>query len=246
MSPRSLGLLLGALADRVVPDPQRGHPVAIFGSLAGGLELRVYGPSRRRGVLHVAVLVGSATVAGVLVERATRGHPLLGAAATALATWTVLGGTSLEREAHAVADLLAAGDLPRARLRLTHLVGRDPTDLDESEIARAVVESVAENTSDAVVAPLVLGALAGIPGLLGYRAANTLDAMVGHHDARYARFGTPAARLDDALNLLPARLTGLLTIAVAPLARGSPAETLRIWRRDRNAAAPGWASTRAV
>jgi adenosylcobinamide-phosphate synthase len=114
------------------------------------------------------------------------------------------------------------------------LCGRNPEGLDEQELARATVESVAENTSDAVVAPLLWGGLAGLPGLLAYRAANTLDAMVGHRNARYARFGTPAARLDDLLNLLPARLTGLLTIAAAPVAGGSPAETRRVWRRDRN------------
>ena len=106
--------------------------------------------------------------------------------------------------------------------------------MDASELARATVESVAENTSDAVVAPLVWGGLLGLPGLLGYRAANTLDAMVGHRSARYARFGTAAARLDDALNLLPARLTGLLTVVAAPLGAGSTAESLRVWRRDRN------------
>ena len=121
---------------------------------------------------------------------------------------------------------LRAGDLPAARGRLNHLCGRDPSTLDEPELARATVESVAENTSDAVVAPLFWGAVAGLPGLLGYRAANTLDAMVGHRSARYARFGTPAARLDDVLNLVPSRLTGLLTIAVAPVAHGRPAAGL--------------------
>jgi adenosylcobinamide-phosphate synthase len=106
--------------------------------------------------------------------------------------------------------------------------------LDEPELARATVESVAENTSDAVVAPLIWGGLLGLPGLLAYRAANTLDAMVGHRSKRYARFGTASARLDDALNLVPSRLTGLLTVAAAPVVGGSAGETLRVWRRDRN------------
>ncbi len=100
-----------------------------------------------------------------------------------------------------MAGYLRAGDVPAARRRLNYLCGRDPATLDEAELARATVESVAENTSDAVVAPLWWGAVAGVPGLLAYRAANTLDAMVGHRSARYARFGTPAARLDDVLNL---------------------------------------------
>jgi adenosylcobinamide-phosphate synthase len=129
---------------------------------------------------------------------------------------------------------LRDGDVPAARRRLSHLCGRDPSTLDEAELARATVESVAENTSDAVVAPLFWGAVAGLPGLLGYRAANTLDAMVGHRSPRYARFGTPAARLDDLLNLAPSRLTGLLTVAVAPTARGDRARAWHVWRRDRH------------
>jgi adenosylcobinamide-phosphate synthase len=152
----------------------------------------------------------------------------------AAATWTVLGGRTLRAESRIMAGHLESGDLDAARGRLNHLCGRDPSTLDGAELARATVESVAENTSDAVVAPLVWGGLLGLPGLLGYRAANTLDAMVGHRSPRYARFGTAAARLDDALNLLPSRLTGLLMVAVAPAAGGSSRESLRVWRRDRN------------
>ena len=148
--------------------------------------------------------------------------------ATALATWAVLGGASLEREALAVSHLLASGHLPEARQRLTHLVGRDTRSLDEGEIARAVVESVAENTSDAVVAPLVLGALAGVPGLLAYRAANTLDAMVGHRSSRYVEFGWASARLDDLLNLPGARLTAVLAALLGP----SPRDAFATWVRD--------------
>jgi adenosylcobinamide-phosphate synthase len=153
---------------------------------------------------------------------------VLHALATAVATWTVLGGASLDREAHQVAGLLESGDLPAARQQLTHLVGRDTSELDESEVARAVVESVAENTSDAVVAPLVLGALVGIPGLLGHRAANTLDAMVGHRSARYREFGWAAARLDDVVNVPGARLTALLATLLGPDPRGAA----RAWARD--------------
>jgi adenosylcobinamide-phosphate synthase len=164
----------------------------------------------------------------------TRRQPVARAALVAAATWTVLGGRTLRREARVMAGHLENDDLEAARGRLNHLCGRDPSALDDSELARATVESVAENTSDAVVAPLLWGAAAGLPGLLGYRAANTLDAMVGHRSVRYARFGTAAARLDDALNLVPSRVTGLLTIAAAPLAGGEPAEALRVWKRDRN------------
>lgn len=131
-----------------------------------------------------------------------------------------------------MAAALEAGDLAAARRRLPHLAGRNPERLDETELARATVESIAENTSDAVVAPLVWGAAAGVPGLLAYRAINTLDAMVGHRSPRYERFGWASARLDDAANLLPARLTAALTVLAAPIAGGSPRRALAVLRRD--------------
>jgi adenosylcobinamide-phosphate synthase len=212
----SLGLILGYAADAVLGDPRRFHPVAGFGRTAAALERVTYADRRSAGVVHVAVLVGGATLLG------TRRIP------TALATWAVLGGRSLDREAAAVEALLDSGDLPGARQRLTHLVGRDTSALDESEVARAVIESLAENTSDAVVAPLVWGAVAGVPGLLAYRAANTLDAMVGHRNTRYERFGWAAARLDDVLNLPGSRLTALLAVGLGD----DPGAAWRTWRRD--------------
>src|SRR2546428_11566738 len=115
---------------------------------------------------------------------------------------------------------LEAGDLGAARRRLPNLCGRDPSTLDPSELARATVESVAENTSDAVVAPLLWGAVAGVPGLVAYRVVNTLDAMVGHRSERYLRFGWAAARLDDAANLAPARLSAGLAVLLAPVVGG--------------------------
>lgn len=226
---RALGLLAGYAADRLIADPRRYHPVAGFGTVANWLERRLYRDTRGRGVAHAASLAGGSVALGLAAERAARRSPAARAVLTAAATWTVLGGRSLEREASAVRDSLAAGDLPGARGRLTHLVGRDTSRLDPAGIARAVVESVAENTSDAVVAPLLWGAIAGVPGLLGYRAANTLDAMVGHHNARYERYGWASARLDDLLNLPAARLAGLLTLAVAPSRAGG---AWRVWRRD--------------
>ena len=229
---RAAGILLGYLADRVLADPRRGHPVAGFGRAAARLERLLYADSRARGATYAGILVGSSLAVGVAVERASRRHPLASVAATAGATWAVLGGTTLEREAQAVQAHLAAGALPAARQRLTHLVGRETSRLDEPEIARAVIESVAENSSDAVVAPLLWGALLGVPGMLGYRAANTLDAMVGHRSARYARFGWAAARLDDLLNLPAARLSALLAAGAARTVGGSSRRSLRVWRRD--------------
>ena len=230
----AVGLLVGYGLDAVLGDPRRFHPVAGFGTAAGALERRLYAPNRRAGAVFAAAAVGLPVLAGLAASTLTRRHPVARATLVAAATWTVLGGRTLRREAAVMAGHLERGDLTAARGRLNHLCGRDPSALDEPELARATVESVAENTSDAVVAPLVWGGLVGLPGLLGYRAANTLDAMVGHRSARYARFGTPAARLDDVLNLAPSRLTGLLTIGAAPIAGGRRAEALRVWRRDRN------------
>ncbi len=229
---RALGLVLGHLADRRFGDPRRWHPVAGFGRAAAALETRTYADSRGRGVLHLALLVGTVAGGGLVLERRARTSPVAHTLLTAAATWTVLGGTSLGREAAAVHDLLAADDLPGARQRLTHLVGRDTSVLDEGEVSRASVESVAENTSDAVVAPLVWGAVLGVPGLLGYRAANTLDAMVGHRGERYGRFGWASARFDDLLNLPGARLSGLLAAVLAPSVGGRPVAALRAWARD--------------
>lgn len=227
MNARAVGLALGFLADRAFGDPQRFHPVAGFGRIASLLERRLYADSRSRGVVHCASLVGAAALTGLVAERLAGGRGKI--AVVALSTWAVLGGRSLEREALAVHGYLDRDDLPGARRRLTHLVGRDTSELDESEVSRAVIESLAENSSDAVVAPLVWGAVAGVPGLLAYRATNTLDAMVGHHNQRYENFGWASARLDDLMNLPGSRLAGLLTIAAVP---GRGCEAWRTWRRD--------------
>ncbi|GGJ93523.1 cobalamin biosynthesis protein CobD [Pilimelia anulata] len=230
---RAAGLALGFALDALLGDPRRLHPVAGYGRAAGALERRLHRPTRRAGAGFAALAVGAPVLFGAALHAATRRRPALHALAVAAATWTVLGGRTLRREGARMAAALDAGDLAAARGRLGHLCGRDPAALDAPDLARATVESVAENTSDAVVAPLLWGAAAGLPGLLGYRAANTLDAMVGHRSPRYARFGTPAARLDDLANLVPARLTGLLTVAAAPLAAGDRAAAWRVFRRDR-------------
>ncbi|NNG40432.1 cobalamin biosynthesis protein CobD [Flexivirga sp. ID2601S] len=211
--PRATGLLAGCALDRAFGDPRRGHPVALFGSAAARLERRFNDGSVAAGLLAEAVAVLPVVALGAVLER--RG-PLVRCMATAGATFVVLGGHTLAREATLVADQLAVGDLPSARRQVTHLVGRVTDELTEPEIVRAATESVAENSSDAVVAPLVWGGVVGVPGLIGYRAINTLDAMWGHRTARFERFGKAAARLDDAANLLPARLTALLVAAVRP------------------------------
>jgi adenosylcobinamide-phosphate synthase len=225
------GLLAGVVADVLVGDPRRGHPVAAFGRAASLLEARVWADSRRRGVGYTAACVGGAIAVGVGAEWMTRTSWPLRSALVAAATWVALGARTLDAEARTLHALLEAGDLPAAREQLTHLVGRDPSGLDAGQIARAGVESLAENTSDAVVAPLLWGAVFGVPGLLGYRAANTLDAMVGHRSPRYENFGWASARLDDAANLVPARVTAALVALVS----GRPRAVWRVVRRDARA-----------
>jgi adenosylcobinamide-phosphate synthase len=239
MSPRqraaahAIGLVVGLAFDAAFGDPRRWHPVAGYGRLASAIEHRMYAPTRSAGVRFAGLAVGVPVACAVAATVATRRSPVLRGALMTGVTWAALGGSSLRREAVAMAAALDADDLPAARERLPHLCGRDPAALGRTELARATVESVAENTSDAAVAPLVWGAVAGLPGLVGYRAANTLDAMVGHRSARYARFGTAAARLDDAANLVPARLTGALTAWFAPLVGGDRRRAVAVWLRDR-------------
>ena len=229
---RPLGLLVGYLADLAFGDPRRWHPVAGLGQAMAALEGRLYADRRSAGVLHVGVAVGATMTVSAAVDHILRHRPLLRTVVTAVATWAVLGGRSLRREAAAIDGQLRRGDLAAARVQITHLVGRDPSTLDDAGIARACVESVAENTSDAVVGPLFWGAVAGLPGLVGYRTINTLDAMIGHRSQRYLRFGWAAARLDDVANLLPSRLSAAVVLVLAPLFGGKTAAAWRVVRRD--------------
>ncbi|MEX2292960.1 MAG: adenosylcobinamide-phosphate synthase CbiB [Acidimicrobiales bacterium] len=208
---------LGVLADRLVGEPPaRLHPVAAFGRMMQSVEERIYADRQTSGVAHAAL----GTAVAVAVGRAVR--------STTVATWSAVAGRGLGEAASAVADALDAEDLERARTLLPTLVGRDPASLDAEEIARAVVESVAENTVDAVVAPALWAAVAGAPGVLGHRAINTMDAMVGHRSARYLRYGWAAARLDDAAAWVPARATAGLVAVCRPRAARA------IWRSVRD------------
>ncbi|MGE0216526.1 cobalamin biosynthesis protein [Mycolicibacterium sp.] len=230
---RAAGIAAGVVADAALADPQRGHPVALFGSGAAALERRSYADDRLSGVAHTAGLLGAVAIAGTLLERAGRRRGALGeAASVGLATYVALGGTSLCRTGEQMVAVLRADDLAGARGLLPSLCGRDPAVLDAAGLTRAALESIAENTSDAQVSPLVWAALGGVPAVLVYRAANTLDAMIGHRSPRYLRFGWAAARFDDVVNLAGARLTGVLVALCAPVVGGSPAAAARVWRRD--------------
>ena len=220
-------LLAGYAADLATGDPARWHPVAGFGRLAGAAERLAYAPSRLRGAVVTATLVAAAAAAAELVARRSSRRATLVAV-----TWGALGGRSLRREARAVGECVRRGELDHAREALRSLCGRDATELDAPALCRAVVESLAENTSDAVVGALVWGAVGGPSGVVAYRAVNTLDAMFGHRDERYRAFGWSAARLDDVMNWPAARLSAALTCLVAPLVGGSPIRTLATVRRD--------------
>jgi adenosylcobinamide-phosphate synthase len=225
-------LVLGWLADRAAGDPVRCHPVAGFGRLAGGLEAWVWRPCRLAGAFYAGALVGAAGLVTALAWRLAAGRPRGRLALGSAVVWTALGGRSLERAALDLAATVELGDLPGARALLPTLAGRDPTALEATELCRAGIESVAENTADAVTGPLLWGALAGPAGVAVYRAANTLDAMVGHRNERYERFGWAAARLDDLLTWPAARLATGLTVVLAPVAGGDPVRAWTVLRRD--------------
>jgi adenosylcobinamide-phosphate synthase len=188
------------------------------------IEGRWWADDRAAGARYAAAGVGLAAAAGVLSRRRMGDTAALG-----VAVWSASAGRCLLRTAGQVGAALDDGDLEGARSLLPSLVGRTPHGLDEKEMARAVVESVAENLSDAVVASAVWGLVGGAPAVLAHRGANTLDAMVGHHNARYERFGWAAARTDDVLGWLPARV---VAAGVALAAPRRAADVWRVVRRD--------------
>ena len=215
----------GAGADQLLGEPPlRWHPVARYGSLMERVERVTYSDSRAAGGVHLAIGVSTAVGVGLCLRRVL-GSP----AATAVATFACVAAKMLDDEALTIAGHLADNDLPAARSRLTSLVGRSTEQLDAGEISRAVIESVAENCVDAVTASLVWATIGGAPAVLAHRAINTLDAMVGHRNDRYVRFGWASARLDDIVNFAPSRLTALSVAIARP---GRAATIARVVRRD--------------
>ena len=217
-SRRALAAGAALALDRVVgepPVPDRLHPVALFGSAVTALERRVYRDSPGPGAVLAAAGVGLAGAAGTVLGSPT------------VAGYVSTAGRGLHVAALDVADALETGDLPAARALLPALVGRDPTQLEEAGIARAVVESVAENTTDAIVAPALWTAAAGPAGAFVHRAGDTLDSMVGYRDDRYRRFGLTSARLDDLLAWVPARVTAVLVALARPRCARDVARTVR-------------------
>lgn len=230
--PRAAGLVLGSVADRAFGDPRRFHPVAGFGRTMTAIEGRIWRDERAAGVGYLALGVALGAGPVLVADRALRERPLARTALTATVTWAALGGRSLAGAGRALGARIAADDLAGARALAPTLVGRDPATLDAAGLSRAGLESVAENSSDAVVAPLVWGALLGAPGVALHRALNTMDAMVGHRSPRFERFGWASARADDVAGWPAARTAALVTSGVARSVDGSPARAGRTWLRD--------------
>ena len=242
------------VADLLFGDPRRlPHPVVGLGRLVAGLEQLLYARirSRRCGglMLVLATLLVAGTLAWGLLTLADRLHPILGLLTAGWLAWTCLAARELHRQSRAVVSRLTNGDLDGARQALAMIVGRDTAELDEQTILRACIETVAENSSDGIVAPLVYLGLGGpVAGIL-YKAASTMDSMIGYKNARYREFGTAAARLDDLLNWLPARLTALLMVAGSVPLGLAAGNAWRIARRDaRRHASPnaGWPEAAAA
>ncbi len=211
------GAALGLGLDAVLGEPPDAlHPLRAFGAVMGTIERVLYRDAVGAGALYAAVGLGLGALAGCALR------------AVAPATALAVGGRALDAAARDVGAALEAGDVTRARALIPALVGRDPASLDGPGLVRAAIESVAENSVDAIVAPALAAAAFGAPGALGYRALNTLDAMVGHTTARYARFGTPSARLDDVANWVPARVTAALVALVRPRTARAVVRAVRV------------------
>jgi adenosylcobinamide-phosphate synthase len=214
------------------------HPVVLAGRAIGFFERKLNRPQRsersrrERGAVTVAVLVGGAGAVGWVLHLLCRGS-LGGALVEALAIGILLAGRSLAEHVAAVALALQRGGLAAGRAAVRHIVGRDPARLDAHGVARAAIESLAENFSDGVVAPAFWYLLLGLPGLFAYKAANTLDSMIGHASERYRAFGWAAARFDDLMNLVPARCSAVLLAAAALfVGQADAGRALRIVLRD--------------
>lgn len=239
-------LLAAFVIDWLLGDPLwLPHPVRLIGKLIGWLESLMGAtrtcPGGRRnatwellaGGLLALVVVGCVWAATIAVVRLVRPvHTLLAASVDVLLIYTAIAPRALAEAALAVVRYLKAGDLDGARRSLSEIVGRDTAHLDEPEIIRAAVETVAENTVDGVVAPLFYAALGGAPLAVTYRAVNTLDSMVGYKNEKYLYFGRVSARLDDAANFIPARLGALFLVAAAALAGEDWRTSWRILLRD--------------
>lgn len=241
-------LLVGLLIDALCGWPtwlyeRIGHPVTWVGRVIDTLESRLnHGRPVRRsamGAVTAIIVLFAATLPALIAQYLLPSGPL-GWVIGGIIAWPLIAARSLHDHVRAVATPLKQGDLGAARNEVSKIVGRDPASLDAAAVSRASIESLAENSSDGVVAPIFWGVIAGLPGIVAYKVINTLDSMIGHRSERYEAFGKFAARLDDVVNLIPARLTALLfALAAGPKAL----HCIRVtWRDARNHRSPnaGW------
>jgi adenosylcobinamide-phosphate synthase len=239
---RSFLLPLVYLVDRIAGDPEwLPHPVRLMGwSVTKGEEL-LRRPDQSNdseliagAALTVTVVITSYFLTKLIIAEAYGRSKLLSSVTEIALGWTCLAARNLRDEASLVLAALDAEDIPLARRRLARIVGRDTENLDVHEISRAVIETVAESACDGVVAPLFYMSVGGVPLAMAYKAINTLDSMIGHADDRYFYFGKAAARLDDAANFLPARLTAIAIVIVSRLSKANAGDAGKVWLRDRN------------
>ena len=230
-------ILIGWTADKLLGDPERlPHPVVLFGKLIAAGERRLNHGKRRRmkgAALAVTLIAATFGATAGLIALAGMASPALRTAVEAVMIFYCLAGTTLIRE---VKGVFAALDVSteQGRKQVARIVGRDTSQLTDNEIRKAALETLAENLSDGVIAPMFWLLLLGVPGMAAYKMINTLDSMIGYRTERYKRFGTAAARIDDAANYIPARLTALLMIAVA----GKPELLKFVARNGKRHASP--------
>lgn len=254
----TLAILCGFILDLLLGDPvipHFPHPVVVMGRLTARLEdrLRRLFPATPGGelaagrVLAAALPLGTLAVTGLVCWGGAALHPALGFFFQTLWCWQALAMRDLASESRNVHDVLETGELPAARRAVGRIVGRDTQELTGEGIIKAAVETVAENFSDGVLAPLFYMLLGGAPLAMVYKSVNTMDSMVGYKNDRYLYFGRAAARLDDAANFLPARIAALFWIAASGLAGQNMGRAWRVWRRDRrNHASPNSAQCEAA
>jgi adenosylcobinamide-phosphate synthase len=216
-----------------------GHPVSWIGALIAALDSALNRPDttfaarRAAGVATMMLLLAGSLGAGVVLDMVARDHPYLGCAVAVLIVATLIAIGNLDQHVRAVSAALRAEGLAGGRRSIAKIVGRDPEALDEAAVCRAAIESLAENASDGVTAPVMWFLVGGLPGIIAYKAINTADSMIGHMSEHHRAFGWAAARLDDLVNLPASRLTGLMFVAAAALLPGASAPSAwRAYRRD--------------
>jgi len=245
-------VLVGFVVDLILGDPAKiPHPIILIGLLIAKLEkmFRKIFPANKPGeiaggiFLNISVLAISFVVPFFLLKWLTMFDVRLGYALNAFWCWQIFAARSLRNESMNVYKCLKSGDITASRQAIARIVGRDTDNLGEEQIAKAAIETVAENASDGVIAPMLFMIIGGAPLGFLYKAVNTLDSMVGYKNDKYINFGKFSARVDDVFNFIPARLTAFAMIIGAPFVKLSGKNAAKIWRRDhRNHASPNSAN----